>query len=218
MAEKELKKCIIVCASPNADSRFVRQVITPDDYIIAADGGMALLKKAGLTPNLFVGDFDSFSGDVPDGVEIIKLKTRKDDTDSMHCAEVAAKRGFREVRLLGATGGSPSHTFSNYCVLSFLEAKGICAVMSDTDGDIRVFGEGVYSFNNLSGHEFSVFPFGCENAAVSYMGDVEYPARDLTLAYNSSLGKSNVFRSDNVIIAVKQGKVIVFISNKENNQ
>lgn len=218
MAEKELKKCIIVCASPNADAEFVKQIITPDDYVIAADGGMALLEKAGIIPNLFVGDFDSYRGSIPDGVEIIKLKTHKDDTDSMHCAEVAVERGFDEICLLGATGGSLSHTFSNFCVLSFLENKGVNAVMSDKHGDVRVLGEGVYSFNNLSGHEFSVFPFGCENAVVSYIGNVEYHANDLILAYNSSLGKSNVFRSDDVKIAVKQGNAIVFISNKENYQ
>ena len=213
MAEKELKKCIIVCASPNADAEFVKQTIAPDDYVIAADGGMALLEKAGITPSLFVGDFDSYRGSIPDGVEIIKLKIHKDDTDSMHCAEVAVERGFNEVCLLAATGGSLSHTFSNYCVLSFLENKGINAVMSDEYGDVRVLGEGVYSFNNKSGHEFSVFPFGCENTVVSYIGDVEYPAKDLILAHNSSLGKSNVFRSADVKIAVKLGKAIVFISN-----
>lgn len=217
MAEKELKKCIIVCASPNADYRFIKQAITPDDYVMAADGGMALLEKAGVTPDLFVGDFDSYSGIIPDGVEIIKLKTHKDDTDSMHCAEVAVERGFKNIRFLGAAGGSLSHTFSNYCVLSFLEENGVDACMSDEYGDVRVLSEGVYSFNNLNGHEFSVFPFGCENTVVSYIGGVEYPAADLTLSSDSSLGKSNVFKSSDVIIEIKQGKAIVFISNKENN-
>ena len=218
MAEKELKKCIIVCASPNADSEYIRKKVSPDDYVIAADGGMTLLRKAGITPSLFVGDFDSYSGDIPEGVELIKLKTHKDDTDSMHCAEVAVERGFNEVWLLAAAGGSLSHTFSNYCVLSFLENKGVSAVMSDEDENVRVLSEGVFSFNNLNGHEFSVFPFGCEKAVVSYIGEVEYPAHDLILTHNSSLGKSNVFNSGNVKVAVKQGKVIIFISNKENNQ
>lgn len=218
MAEKELKKCIIVCASPNADSNFIKQNITIDDYVIAADGGMAVLNKAEIIPDLFVGDFDSYRGSIPDGVEIIKLKTHKDDTDSMHCAEVAVERGFNEVCLLGAAGGSLSHTFSNYCVLSFLEEKGVEAVMSDKDVVVRVLSEGVYSFDNLYGHEFSVFPFGCKEVLVSYIGEVEYPADNLILTHNSSLGKSNLFKCDYVKVAVKQGKAIIFVSNKENNQ
>lgn len=217
MAEKVLKRCVIVCASPNADCEFIKQTIKPDDYVIAADGGMALLEKAEIIPDLFVGDFDSFSGTVPDGVEVIKLKTHKDDTDSMHCAELAVERGFSVVRILGAAGGSLSHTFSNYCVLCYLEENGVDACMSDESGDVRVLSEGVYSFDNLNDNEFSVFPFGSEKTVVSYIGGVEYPANELTLSSNSSLGKSNVFKSDDVKIEIKQGKAIVFISDKENN-
>ena len=214
MAEKNLKRCVIVCASPDADAEKIKQSVTPGDYLIAADGGMAVLDKVGLVPDLFVGDFDSYSGIIPEGVETIRLKTHKDDTDSMHCASIAKDRGYREVCLLGASGGSVSHTYSNFCVLSYLYDNNINAVMSGKKEDVRVIGEGEYRFKNLSGRGFSVFPFGCKSAVVSYIGSVEYPADNLELSENSSLGKSNVFRSDDAAIVVKKGKAIVFINNQ----
>ena len=216
MAEKILKKCVIVCSSPDANADYIKHAVNPQDYIIAADGGMEVLNKAGFTPDLFVGDFDSYGGIVPDRIEVIKLNTHKDDTDSMHCACVALERGFKSVLILGGSGGSLSHTYSNYSVLSFLEDNGISAVMSDKDGEVRVLKEGTYSFYNQNGCEFSVFPFGCEKAVVSYIGNVEYPAENLVLTENSSLGKSNVFRSENVRIIIKQGKAVIF--NSKRNQ
>lgn len=211
MAEKVLKRCVIVCASPDADASYIKSFIKPDDYIIAADGGMRLLGAAGIVPDLFVGDFDSFSGIVPYGVEVIKLNTHKDDTDSMHCAAVALERGFKSVVFLGAAGGSLSHTYSNYSVLSFLGDHGVTAVLSDKNEDVRVLGDGTYSFDSLKDCEFSVFPFGCKSATVSYLGEAEYPADNLILYENSSLGKSNVFRSNDFRIKVENGKIIVFI-------
>lgn len=215
MAKEKLKRCVIVCASPDADADFIKSAINVEDYIIAADGGMLPLGKAGIIPDLFVGDFDSFEGSISEDIEVIKLNTRKDDTDSMHCAEVAVKRGFKEICLLGASGGSLPHTFSNFSVLSYLCDKGIKAYMSDPEGDVRIFSAGTYKFSNLNGCGFSVFPFGCRSAEVSYIGDVEYPAEKLTLYENSSLGKSNVFRSDYVEITVHNGKVIIFNSKSE---
>jgi len=212
MAEKAVKRCVIVCASPDADAEFIKSVIRFDDYVIAADGGMSALNKAGIVPSLFVGDFDSYSGALSDNVEVIRLKTRKDDTDSSHCAEIAVQRGYKEVVLLGASGGDTSHTFSNFAVLSYLCDNNVPASMLDKRECIRVLNEGKYAYNGLSGTTFSVFPFGCESVVVSYEGDVEYPADDLEIFENSSLGKSNIFNSDNVNIVIKKGKALVFSS------
>ena len=212
MAEKNSQRCVIVCASPDADAEYIRRFVRPDDYLIAADGGMNILNTAGIIPDLFVGDFDSFSGSVPNGTELIRLNVRKDDTDSMRCASIAVERGFKELVLLGAMGGTASHTFSNYAVLSFLADNGVNAIMSDKYEDVRVLSEGEYSFANLNGSEFSVFPFGCDSVVVSYTGESDYPAKELKLPENSSLGKSNVFRSDDVKIAVNKGKAIIFSS------
>ena len=193
----------------------IKSRILPGDYIVAADGGMKTLEKAGVVPDLFIGDFDSYKGSIPEGTEIIKLNVRKDDTDSMHCASVAVERGFKSVVLLGASGGNPSHTFSNYSVLSFLSDSGVSAVMEDKDESVAVLCKGNYSFDNMNGFGFSLFPFGCKSVTVSYFGEADYPASDLIIEENSSLGKSNVIKSVCFEIQIKSGKAIVFYSSQK---
>lgn len=207
--------CVLVCASPELGAELVKSVVSDDDYVIAADGGMNVLNEAEIIPDLFVGDFDSFSGSVPEGTEVLKLNVRKDDTDSMRCASLIAERGFERVVILGATGGRGDHTFANYFVLEFLASKGIDAVIRTEAEEIRILDEGEHSFNNLNGRTFSVFPFSCESVRVTYTGDTEYPAEGLVLHNLSTVGTSNVFRGDNAVIKIESGRAIVFNSLKK---
>ena len=87
------KRCVIVSASPELESDFIKENITDNDYIICADGGTDKLITTGLIPDLIVGDLDSSEnyGFFKD-VELITLQVQKDDTDTMHCAQEAVKR------------------------------------------------------------------------------------------------------------------------------
>ena len=70
-------KCIIFCAA-GFDTPV--EPLQKDDLIIAADGGLAHMETAGLTPNGILGDFDSL-GYVPDAAQVFPVE--KDDTDAM---------------------------------------------------------------------------------------------------------------------------------------
>ncbi len=210
MAEKV--RCIIICGSPDTDPGFVRDYVCEDDYVICADRGYEIALKAGITPDVFVGDFDSFCGKIAGEIEVEALRTHKDDTDSMHCAELAADRGFKNVFLLGALGGRLDHTFANLSVLEYLCDNNINASVESESESVRVLNPGAYSYTGFKGKTFSVFPFGCEETVVTYLKDVEYPADSLTLKSAVAVGISNIFKSDCVKIRIESGTALVIVN------
>jgi len=212
MAEKKSVRCIIIAGGVSADLGFIKDFIKPDDYVICADSGYDYAKQINLIPNLVIGDFDSYKGSLPD-TEIIKLNTHKDDTDTAHCAKVAVERGFKEVCILGALGGRNDHSFANFCLLQYLSEKGVQGKLVDKNETVEFKAKGIYEYNNLKDKTFSVFPFSCNEAVVSYWGECEYPANNLTLSSSLAMGISNIFRSDSIKVEVRQGNVLIFIEN-----
>ena len=63
-----MAKCIIFGALP-VDKNIIK--IHNDDFVIAADAGLNTLNEYGISPNLIIGDFDSFQGIIPTGDNVI---------------------------------------------------------------------------------------------------------------------------------------------------
>lgn len=88
----------------------VRELARTADLVIAVDGGLALLLRAGVTPQLLIGDLDSLDGiAVPPGVEVLRHPAEKDATDLELALDRAAALGPGEIRLVGALGGRVDH-------------------------------------------------------------------------------------------------------------
>ena len=69
------------------------------DFIIACDKGYAYIREYDLEPDLFVGDFDSFHGQITKGIEILNLPTEKDDTDTMAAIRYALDHDYKDLTL-----------------------------------------------------------------------------------------------------------------------
>ena len=103
----------------------------PGDFIIACDRGYVYCERLGLTPDLFIGDFDSYSGAVAPGVAVERLIPEKDDTDTGHAITYALSHGFRELVLVCALGGRLDHTLVNVYLLVMLREQGKRALLLD---------------------------------------------------------------------------------------
>ena len=64
------------------------------EYIIACDRGYSYAKRSGIVPDLLLGDFDSYTGKLPEGAAVERLPREKDDTDTMHAIRRALELGF----------------------------------------------------------------------------------------------------------------------------
>ncbi len=204
-------RCVIISGSPDTDVNFIKEQVLPDDYIICADKGCEYALLSGIVPNLVVSDFDSCSQKIFPNCETITLNPHKDDTDTMHAIDIALEKGYREIVLLGATGGRLDHTIANLSALQYISLKGAKGYVLSKTEHIEYLPKGCYEFDGLNGKTFSLFPFGCSEVCVSYSG-AEYPLDHYRLSSAVPMGVSNIFLSDNATIKIYDGNAILIIN------
>ena len=207
-----LKKCILICASPKSDIEFISRDMPQKAFVICVDGGLAMALNIGIRPDLVVGDFDSYPLYQFSACETIRLPTHKDDTDTMYAVKTALNRGFDDFYIYGATGGREDHTFANICILKFLADRGCQARISDPYTKITCQNTGMRLYRNQYDY-FSIFPFGCLQSIVSLKG-FEYPLERGTLTCSYPLGISNTIVGETGEITVHDGCIVVMQINE----
>ena len=202
-----MKTCYIVGASDCAPLPEIKD----EDFVIAADGGYDMLLRQGITPGLLIGDFDSISK-LPEGIEALRHKVRKDETD-MHLAYLeGARRGYESFEIYGGTGGRADHTFANYSLLLYIKAHGNEAKLVDEATESFIIKNEKKLIWGKPGKHFSVFAFGGTAEGVT-IKDASYEACDAYLDPAFPLGVSNVFLDTPAEVSVKNGALLI-ISEK----
>ncbi len=203
--ENKVKTCSIICGAP---CKVIKDYV--DGYIIAADSGLDRCLEASIKPDMVVGDFDSVKSGVPKGVEVLRVKPEKDDTDTILAARTALERGYKELRFFCSFGGRVSHSLANLQTLVFLKRKKIGAAM---------FGENCVAFL-LSKQTVRIPKFdGClsvfalEKSALVSESGVKYPLSKRELSDAFPLGVSNEITADYAEISVHSGLCAVVLES-----
>ena len=196
-------RCIIFCA---ADFHGLVQPLQNDDFIIAADGGLAHVDKLGLTPNGILGDFDSL-GYTPEGSTVFPVE--KDDTDAMLAVRKGLELGFREFYLYGSLDGPRlDHTVANFQTLQFLCDHSAYGYLIGKDYMVTVLKDGTLHFPKCCTGIFSVFCMGKDAEGVTIRGG-KYDAENIALSAGFPLGVSNHFEGNDVHIGVEKGSLLI---------
>ena len=116
-----MKRCVIVAGGERAPIAPLRE----GDFLLACDRGLVYALEEGLRPDLILGDFDSYSGDLPPEIPVLRYPVEKDDTDAMLAVRWAIENGFGAVRLCCALGGSLDHLLANLQTLHFAAEAGL---------------------------------------------------------------------------------------------
>ena len=197
------KICSIICGSP--DGRLDRSLV--EGLVICADSGLDHALDAGIQPDIVVGDFDSCTVQLPQGVECIRVSPVKDDTDTILAADTAIARGCSELRFFCATGGRFDHTFANVQMLEYLSKKGVSAILYGGCETIRLLTEGECA--SLRKHDGFVSVFALSDKAVVSECGMKYPLDRYELSRSFPLGVSNEIAADTALITVHSGIVIL---------
>lgn len=203
-------KCVIVSGAPDNDIQFLKSKLDRSAFIIAADSGYKNCLKAGIIPDLIIGDFDSAT--CPQfGSRVIRLPVEKDDTDTFYCVKEAVNRGYSEIELLCAIGDRVDHTYSNILCLEFCRQNGVKCTILNAKNKIQLV-ENEIEFEEEAYHYFSVFAFLGSAKGVSIKG-AYYEADNVDIEPWDQFAQSNHFNSGKVNISVKEGKILLIMSN-----
>lgn len=198
------KRCVIICASPE----FFFEGVHDTDYVIVCDGGYKYAKHCKIKVDLFIGDFDSYSGEVDEGIEVIQAPVAKDDTDALLAVKYAMKDGFKEFLLLGATGGRIDHQIANFNVAAFITNRGgHCEMIDNVNRFYSIKNEKI-TLKKRPGWSLSVFAHSEVCTGVTLKG-VRYPLKDATITNDFPVGVSNEIVEEYAEVEVREGLMFV---------
>jgi thiamine pyrophosphokinase len=204
-----MDKCVIVGAGECDVTDFER------GFIIAADGGLDYLMKAGISPNLVIGDFDSASSRYSEyGFDTKTFPVQKDDTDMLLAIKEGLARGYRDFVIYGGTGGRFDHTLANLQCLGYLVNNGARGRLVGGNGSfITMIKGGSITFEAKEykiGTKISVFAFGGEAIGVTEKG-LKYTLDNATIKCDFPIGVSNEFIGEDVYIKVDDGILMIYV-------
>jgi thiamine pyrophosphokinase len=178
--------------------------------VIAADSGILHAAALGLTPELWVGDFDSVTEEVLHANEHIPravFAAEKDFTDGELAVKAARERGASEILFIGAFGGPrPDHAFLHITQAIALAESGLSIVLTSGLEEGVPLMPGRHDFDYASGTLFSILPFG-DLAGLTIEGG-KWPLDAVEVAFGSSLTISNEVRGT-LRIGLERGRAVL---------
>lgn len=204
-----MRRCVIIAGGDYAPIGRLED----GDFVLACDRGCSYALREGIVPDLILGDFDSWQGELPEGVPVLRYPVEKDDTDTMLAVRWAAEQGFDAVRLLCAFGGRLDHLLSNVQTLQYAALLGMEAEAEDENTLLRVLRPGRYKLPYRGARSLSLLALTETVGGLTVRG-AKYEVENATLRRPTTLGQSNAFVTD-VELSFESGLLAVVCCEME---
>ncbi|MCQ2353963.1 MAG: thiamine diphosphokinase [Clostridia bacterium] len=196
----------------NVTPEFLTEHPKNDDITIAADSGYRNALRLGDKVQVLVGDFDSLGEkNIPEGVELIRLKPEKDVTDTQVAVAAAIDRGADDIIIIGGVSGRLDHTISNLAILEDLYLGGINAVITDGINRVRfcrnssvLIGKSYYRYLSIICADEKVRGVSADGC--------KYPLKNAVLERRNQYAISNELSGNCAMISVKKGGIYIIES------
>lgn len=187
--------------------------VSPEDVIIAIDGGLLPVQRLGLQPQLIIGDMDS--------VEIALLEQysatprlehprKKDETDTELAVCWCMEQCVGEIIICNDLGGRFDHALGVIQNMLLAHRRGVyCRVESASQ--VALFISGEWHCGGFQGWGLSLIAWESE-ARFSVSRGLEYPVDALYMRAEQSMGISNSVISPDAYIVVEQGVVLAVLT------
>ena len=202
-----MKRCVVVGGAKIENYELIRNALGPDDFVIYCDGGLNHKESLGAKPDLIVGDFDSYKGELTDD-EIIVLPCRKDDTDTVFAVKEALKRGFEDFLLVGVTGQRLDHTIGNLSILLMLDSLHKTAKIIDDCSEMEIVSD-KRAFVDDSFSYFSLLNISGTAKGIT-IKNAEYELENGQITCEYQYGISNeVLKGKTAEISLSEGRLLL---------
>ncbi|MCF0201886.1 MAG: thiamine diphosphokinase [Bacteroidaceae bacterium] len=202
-----MKRCVVVSGADIQKYDDIRKYLRNDDYFIFCDSGLKHLDRLNVSPDLIIGDFDSYERPET-SVETIVLPREKDDTDSVFGVKEGIRRGFSDFVLIGMVGQRFDHTMGNVSILLKLHSMGFNALLADDYSEMQVVSDKTvyvedrypyFSLLNISG-----------TAKGIYIRNAKYCLENAEIGCEYQYGISNeVIPGKTAEITVNEGRLLL---------
>lgn len=179
--------------------------------VIAADSGMAHAASLGVSPELWVGDFDS-SGPAleqshPDVPRMV-YPVAKSATDGEIAVNEAITRGARDLMLIGAFGGQFDHAMAHATQLLGLSERGVTCFATSGNEEAWPLLNSLTLWQIPRHTRISIIGL-TPMKALSIIG-VRWPLNRRDVDLGSTLTLSNEATGD-VALTLEQGRAVVLV-------
>ena len=207
-----MKQALILANGKPPGKHLLQKFLSSSDWFVCADGGANTAARFHCTPDLIIGDLDSIKKEtlsVFSSVEVKKLKSQ-DSTDLEKALAAVVRKKYKDVIVLGATGGRLDHALGNLSALAKFSHKAQITFIDNTGKFFPVN----YSleFQLPIGTIVSLLPLsrcsGIVTKGLKWNLNNEY----LELGVRESTSNFNI--SSPVSIKVQEGQLIAFVMTK----
>lgn len=217
---------ILIISGGSIDEMWGRKWVADyePDYCIAADSGLVVADKLGLTVDLLLGDYDSVDKKIfekyNENTKTITYPCEKDYTDTHLALKKAIEKIKKlqdtskdstedEIAIIGATGTRYDHAFTNIFVLDESLEAGIRCAIYDKNNKIYLADKSFEIRKDKQFGDYLSFAPMTPEAGLSLSG-VKYPLDRYTLRQGESICQSNEITEMIAKVEIFTGKLVVF--------
>lgn len=217
---------ILIISGGSIDEMWGRKWVADyePDYCIAADSGLVMADKLGLTVDLLLGDYDSVDKKIFEkynrNTKTITYPCEKDYTDTHLALKKAIEKIKKlqdtskdstedEIAIIGATGTRYDHAFTNIFVLDESLEAGIRCAIYDKNNKIYLADKSFEIRKDKQFGDYLSFAPMTPEAELSLSG-VKYPLDRYTLRQGESICQSNEITEIIAKVEIFTGKLVVF--------
>ena len=209
-----MSRTVIFANGQLPDASAARQLLEPNDIIVAANGGMKHITRLGLQPSIIIGDQDSLDSESKKIIEenhirVVAHPEEKNETDLEAALGLVFQEGYKQILIVAALGGRLDQLLANLSLLGDPALLGCEIRMDDGVEEVVMMKEDdQYEIHGKAGDIVSLLPWGNVAGGVTTR-NLKWTLTDESLYPYKTRGISNVMLEEKAWVHIRSGQLLV---------